>query len=835
MTAMLLLAGSRVSPLAKVTCFPDKANATSGVQINIPVLDNDVDGASPIDDRTVRITVAPNNGTATALASGVITYKSAADFVGTATFKYIVKDTDGVDALAEATVTVTVAAAETFDAYSLNGSVNSPYTDRWATWIGTGASITSITGGVRVTAGASGGGDAVAVQMWNKTLFSPTDGTMLKFRLKRKDTGLGTAVTYPAMLFYWAEKGDGTAGHPTDPSSWTGATAATRWETNCDGFRMSIDGRDGTVGIAGSLEAQIRVRKQNRTAAGDSILGPTVTGPFILATDVAFDVTLTCVGGTFTATVTKVSDGTVLGTVTSTDTRYGTPIQGYVGIRAMETCDFEITNYEVSAAVDPGGGGGTGFQAEVGDVQTTPVITNCDTAADLQTYLDSYQDTGRTYKVPGNHRVVLRGNIVYDLAGDIVIKPKATGGPTTTQPWILCCNGDANRLKAKIGFKINVQAPSIIIWGLKFAPNKATVTRTGRIAFSGGNNNCKVQRCELTGWLPDNLGLVQDTNGHAIGFTGAGSNTLIERCYIHDPGPWGSGELAWKQNAQKSSWGSLRIFLRQDGNASNFQSNITVDKCMFASTIIRPIGGNYHSGQSDLFENGGGGTGYNANTNSGFIIKNSIFDGTGEGGAPIGCTDYGVDLGGEVDTQGAGVVDIKISQTTILNCTFRNFHNRGLTAAQNLDFRFGERGVVRQCYFDDANLGLAGGKHIVVSCKMVGTGSFKPYSGAIAWNAYTEGHQAADSQIFQDNNGTVNVGPGGDQFPANKTHFQGSHTGAIHCKPGHSYSPPAGFGTLTYPSGNNETNTDFSTTRSQPVLAVPTGPLSPDKVGPFCD
>jgi hypothetical protein len=85
----------------------DTAAVVSGVATPINVLANDTAPSSTINPATVTVLTQPLNGTAVANATGIITYTSAAGFVGTNTFTYTVKDNLGATSNV-ATVTVTV-------------------------------------------------------------------------------------------------------------------------------------------------------------------------------------------------------------------------------------------------------------------------------------------------------------------------------------------------------------------------------------------------------------------------------------------------------------------------------------------------------------------------------------------------------------------------------------------------------------------------------------------------------------------------------------------------------------------------------------------------------
>ncbi|MEJ7645682.1 MAG: Ig-like domain-containing protein [Chryseolinea sp.] len=99
-----------VSPVNDApTVVTDVVTTPEEVSIDINVLANDSDVDDTIDPTTVVITLSPLNGTTSVNATtGVVTYTPNAEFSGTNTFKYTVKDLAGGTSLA-ATVTITVA------------------------------------------------------------------------------------------------------------------------------------------------------------------------------------------------------------------------------------------------------------------------------------------------------------------------------------------------------------------------------------------------------------------------------------------------------------------------------------------------------------------------------------------------------------------------------------------------------------------------------------------------------------------------------------------------------------------------------------------------------
>ncbi|MGI0013074.1 MAG: Ig-like domain-containing protein, partial [Nitrososphaera sp.] len=90
----------------------DSATTPEDNQRNINVIRNDSDPDGTLDITTVQVILPPSNGrTSVNPATGVITYTPNANFFGTNTFRYTVKDNDGTTSN-EAIVTVRVTAAD---------------------------------------------------------------------------------------------------------------------------------------------------------------------------------------------------------------------------------------------------------------------------------------------------------------------------------------------------------------------------------------------------------------------------------------------------------------------------------------------------------------------------------------------------------------------------------------------------------------------------------------------------------------------------------------------------------------------------------------------------
>ncbi len=105
-----------VSPLLVVPgpiAVNDVATVTVNASVDIDVLANDVDGSSAIDVSTVALQSQPANGSVNVNAiSGLLTYLPNADYVGSDSFTYLVKDINDVDSnIATVSITVTAAAS----------------------------------------------------------------------------------------------------------------------------------------------------------------------------------------------------------------------------------------------------------------------------------------------------------------------------------------------------------------------------------------------------------------------------------------------------------------------------------------------------------------------------------------------------------------------------------------------------------------------------------------------------------------------------------------------------------------------------------------------------
>jgi gliding motility-associated-like protein/uncharacterized repeat protein (TIGR01451 family) len=98
--------------VVKVIIFPIARNdvglTNMDKQIEIPVADNDQPSLSALDLSSIIITVQPVNGTSTLGPGGKIIYRPNGGYIGTDSFKYQIKDTEGLLSN-EATVQITIA------------------------------------------------------------------------------------------------------------------------------------------------------------------------------------------------------------------------------------------------------------------------------------------------------------------------------------------------------------------------------------------------------------------------------------------------------------------------------------------------------------------------------------------------------------------------------------------------------------------------------------------------------------------------------------------------------------------------------------------------------
>ena len=84
----------------------DAATTQEDTPVNIDVLRNDLGSGQPVDPATLAIVAGPANGTV-AVDNGSVTYTPAANFSGSDTFRYTVRDLAGFESDA-GTVTITV-------------------------------------------------------------------------------------------------------------------------------------------------------------------------------------------------------------------------------------------------------------------------------------------------------------------------------------------------------------------------------------------------------------------------------------------------------------------------------------------------------------------------------------------------------------------------------------------------------------------------------------------------------------------------------------------------------------------------------------------------------
>jgi large repetitive protein len=89
----------------------DVATVVSGQSVSINVVANDTDDDGAVNPSTVAVVSSPAHGSASVSAGGLVVYTAAANFTGSDIFTYTIQDNQGRQALAPATVTVTVTAA----------------------------------------------------------------------------------------------------------------------------------------------------------------------------------------------------------------------------------------------------------------------------------------------------------------------------------------------------------------------------------------------------------------------------------------------------------------------------------------------------------------------------------------------------------------------------------------------------------------------------------------------------------------------------------------------------------------------------------------------------
>ncbi|GLQ32120.1 tandem-95 repeat protein [Litoribrevibacter albus] len=89
------------------TVVADTVQTDEDTAVSIAVLDNDSDSDGTIDVSTIAVVVDPSNGTVTALSDGSFTYMPNADYNGSDSFTYTVKD-DQDAVSSQATVSITV-------------------------------------------------------------------------------------------------------------------------------------------------------------------------------------------------------------------------------------------------------------------------------------------------------------------------------------------------------------------------------------------------------------------------------------------------------------------------------------------------------------------------------------------------------------------------------------------------------------------------------------------------------------------------------------------------------------------------------------------------------
>lgn len=466
---------------------------------------------------------------------------------------------------------------------------------------------------------------------------------------------------------------------------------------------------------------------------------------------------------------------------------------------------------------------GTAWDNEVAALQVNPRVVDLRNRADLDSYLQSGPQA--------NDRVTLA--IATWDGPDITINSPGT----SAAPWVLCARSQDELLKPVVKFKMTINGNHAAVWGLKYSG--------GRLALRGAVDPI-VRRCEFSNWLPDNKGSEPGGHGHAVHFVAngdkGGSGALVERCFLHDPGAYTAAEKAARDGL------SDRIFMRIEGKSpGQLHKNGIVNRCMFASTRQRPQPGQYGSGQLDLGECGSEGTRYSDDAEIGWLFQNNIYDGTGQGGPPVGYE--GLVLNGDVDSNPSGVLDTKVGGAFYSNNTMRNFQPRAGGPIGRCELRFGRHSMLYGNWLDKATISCQGGYHEIVSNVLRGGGEIMILAGDIGWNEYRDGHQASYMVLLQDNDGNVTVGKvfgDDDNFPVNATRFVGEHLGKLTFGgvangdyPVHGpYDLTAGgfvhSGAVSYAKGCCEKGATFTGNRAGAGrIARPTGPLGNDQVGPY--
>jgi PKD repeat protein len=120
----------------------DVATTAEDTPVTIPVLANDGDDAA-LDPATVAVAAGPAHGTVSVDAAGAITYTPDADFAGTDTFTYTVKDSGG---LVSRTATVTVTVAAVADAPALTAAPSASGAENTAIPLDVSAALVDLDG-----------------------------------------------------------------------------------------------------------------------------------------------------------------------------------------------------------------------------------------------------------------------------------------------------------------------------------------------------------------------------------------------------------------------------------------------------------------------------------------------------------------------------------------------------------------------------------------------------------------------------------------------------------------------------------------------------------------
>lgn len=416
----------------------------------------------------------------------------------------------------------------------------------------------------------------------------------------------------------------------------------------------------------------------------------------------------------------------------------------------------------VSDVTAGSGGGVIGGAAEL----PTPARTvNVTSYSDLAKYkagtLGSYGDPRR-----GDQVVFADGN--YD-GPDFTFNGIGTPGDRDTA---ITFKAKTNQ-GANLRFQWTIGGTRVVLWGFRFTKNPNN-DQCGRVACNGAIYP-ELRRCEITDfwnaqYSPDgvtNTGAAPE--GIGLFFVNGGYGGIVDRCYLHDPHDWSAKER------EKHTLKPLRIFLRVGGGkVDTFHYGGRITRSYFGSSILRCVPG-FYSSQADTIEIGfssyppynvGGVRTY---PDADWQIRNSIFDGTGAGGRPIG---YSGVHEGDIDPKSSGVADVKISGVDFIDCTIRNFRCRNYAgtlsasliskiATGSMTMRHGRGGKFIRVYCgQDTILTVFGPDHTVEGCVMTGNSFLRVMAGTCSWDDYSDANkqQNAFRTILRKNQGEIRIG-----------------------------------------------------------------------------